>query len=49
MIAPNDRDESLIIETCRLIAAQPEVVLVTTDTDCAAGSRLRMPRALARN
>jgi uroporphyrinogen-III synthase len=30
MIAPNDHDDSLIIETRRLIAAQPEVVLVTT-------------------
>jgi uroporphyrinogen-III synthase len=30
MIAPNDLDDSLIIETRRLIAAQPEVVLVTT-------------------
>ncbi|HLM21235.1 MAG TPA: uroporphyrinogen-III synthase [Propionibacteriaceae bacterium] len=30
MIAPNHHDDSLIIETRRLIAAQPEVVLVTT-------------------
>jgi len=30
MIAPNDHDDSLIIETRRLIAARPEVVLVTT-------------------
>ena len=29
-IMPNDRDDSLIIETQRLIAARPEVVLVTT-------------------
>jgi uroporphyrinogen-III synthase len=29
-IAPNDQDDSLIIETRRLIAARPEVVLVTT-------------------
>jgi uroporphyrinogen-III synthase len=30
MIAPNDHDDSLIIETRGLIAARPEVVLVTT-------------------
>lgn len=30
MIAPNDHDESLIIETRKLIPARPEVVLVTT-------------------
>lgn len=30
MIAPNDHDDWLITETRRLIAAQPEVVLVTT-------------------
>ena len=29
-IVPNDQDDSLIIETRRLIAARPEVVLVTT-------------------
>ena len=29
-IVPNDHDDSLIIETRRLIAARPEVVLVTT-------------------
>jgi uroporphyrinogen-III synthase len=29
-IVPNDRDDSLIIETRRLITARPEVVLVTT-------------------
>ena len=30
MIAPNDHDDSLVTETRRLIAARPEVVLVTT-------------------
>jgi uroporphyrinogen-III synthase len=30
MIAPNDHDDSLIVETRRLISARPEVVLVTT-------------------
>ena len=30
MIAPNDQDGSLIIETRELIMARPEVVLVTT-------------------
>jgi uroporphyrinogen-III synthase len=29
-LAHNDQDDSLIIETCRLIAARPDVVLVTT-------------------
>jgi uroporphyrinogen-III synthase len=29
-IAPNDQDDSLIVETRRLIAARPDVVLVTT-------------------
>jgi uroporphyrinogen-III synthase len=30
MIAPNDHDDSLVTETRRLIAARPDVVLVTT-------------------
>jgi uroporphyrinogen-III synthase len=30
MIAPNDQDDALIAETRNLIAAQPEVVLITT-------------------
>jgi len=30
MLAPNDHDDSLIIETRKLIAARPEVMLITT-------------------